>query len=231
MNHLPLIDLYPISDRPLDQREVLLHEAAFKNKWPTVPLREQQTVTNARDFVLHTLKYFGGSGVVNEFRRQLKEHASLRQAKSAMPYLKDSVPLKRYQRGSSTVCLATLNDEVRRLGKPLAAGQVLFHGGSCHPREVASFTTSKPLSTSFCPQIAAWHAYHDLNPAPNPIPAIWILNAPYGNRKAVIYRKGAPGMENEQEVLIESGSTITPRCMFNVHTASANVLVIEATLS
>jgi hypothetical protein len=38
-------------------------------------------------------------------------------------------------------------------------------------------------------------------------------------------------MEHEQEVLIEAGSTISPTRCFNVRTASANVLVIEASLS
>lgn len=231
MTHLPLIDLYPISDSPPDERERLYHEAALKNNWPTRPLGVQQTVRNARDFVLHTLGHYVGSGVVNEFRRQLHVHPQLRQAKAAMPYLKDSAPLKEYQRASGKFTADTLNTEVRHFGRFIAPGQVLFHGGSCRPSEVATFVTNKPLSTSLCPQIAAWHAYNDLLPAPNPAPAIWILSAPYGNRKAVVYRKGGAGMEHEQEVLIEAGSTISPTRCFNVRTASANVLVIEASLS
>ncbi|QIH09766.1 MULTISPECIES: hypothetical protein [unclassified Pseudomonas] len=231
MNHLPLIDLYPISDDPPSPREVSLYQAALQNGWPTRPLREQQTVSDARELVIHTLHNYSLSGIISELRRQLNAHPHLRQAKSEMPYLKDSEPLRQYQKGLDKFPLATLNDEVRRHGKLLAPRQVLFHGGSCGPADVRSFVTNRPLSTSLCPQIAAWHAYNDQLPNTNPTPAIWILNAPYGNKKAVIYRKGGAGMENEQEVLIESGATISPWRQFNVRTSSANVLVIEAILT
>lgn len=98
MNHLPLIDLYPISDDPPSPREVSLYQAALQNGWPTRPLREQQTVSDARELVIHTLHNYSLSGIISELRRQLNAHPHLRQAKSEMPYLKDSEPLRQYQK-------------------------------------------------------------------------------------------------------------------------------------
>ena len=66
--------------------------------------------------------------------------------------------LSEFQRKFQSSSFRQVTRDINMIGKKLSEGQCLFHGG-LWPREVGeSFVTSRPFSTSFCPQIALRNA-------------------------------------------------------------------------
>ncbi|MGI2859788.1 hypothetical protein ACRTDL_16545 [Shewanella algae] len=231
MKVFPLINLYPISDRAVSSQEIQEYEFAKKMNMPVGPLRTQQTVNSPYEFVVHTLQNYGHSGVVNEFNRQLDKSTQVRMGKAAMPYLY-AVPALHKYRDKPRICdLEAANIEITQHGSFMHPGQILFHGGQW-PIHNNQIVTDKPFSTSFCPQIAAWHAYNALLPNPNPNPVILILRvSEHCNKKAYVFKNGGAGMANEREVLFEKGAVISnTQPVTQIQTASGLVSIIEASL-
>lgn len=75
-------------------------------------------------------------------------------------------PIAEYQGDTYCCDLKAVSEAIRLSGRPMMPGQYLFHGGKW-PAEYkygAMFETTRPLSTTLCPNIAMgvpqWHDRH-----------------------------------------------------------------------
>lgn len=68
------------------------------------------------------------------------------------------VSIVEYKHSFPSYCLPTVLEDIERFGRKLHEGQTLFHGGFCSLEQGESMLTDKPLSTSFCPQVALRNA-------------------------------------------------------------------------
>ncbi|EIP0122539.1 DUF4885 domain-containing protein [Vibrio sp. B513a] len=224
MSKFPIINLFPLHDGPSEE-DIKMFNFAKAKGFPVRPLRENVTISNHKDFLLHTIKNYSRSGIVFRFREALPKSSSFQKIKQLTPKLKDVPEVNKYRNTPENASLSDVDSEVFEYGFPVESGQVLYHGGS---QEISSkLITTRPLSTTYCPEVALWHADNDYRSKgkDNPKPVVWILEiAPCCNKKAVVFRKGGSNMENEYEVLFGSGLEIiskkkyTKNCVFGVLT-------------
>lgn len=109
-----------------------------------------------------------------------------------------------YQRTFTEPTWAAADEAIKAHGVEMAEGQCMFHGG-LWPSDLATFTTSRPLSTSFCPQVALRNAdwrgkAYDAGRVdlmlirvtqPKTKAYVYSLEGPHGNEKEVVFASGA----------------------------------------
>jgi hypothetical protein len=229
MSIYPLIDFFPLFDGPLPF-EIEQNEQAEKFGLPTRSLKPEVRINNHLEFLLHTISNYSNSGAVNSFRCNLLSSSEFAEIKRLTPYLKDIPSINQYRNIQQRANLQNVDVEIKGFGSVLPAGQTIFHGGSLSINK--PFITSKPLSLTYCPEIALWHADNDLLPERNPNPVVWILKVDHDfDKKAVIFKKGGSNMANEFEVLIESGVTICPVSTQTKNSVFGDLEIIEAKLT
>lgn len=96
---------------------------------------------------------------------------------------------------------------IQDVGVELPEGQILFHGGRW-PSDGSTFTTSRPLSTSFCPQVALRNSEWRGKAYDAGQVDLLVLRVTQSQTKAYAYRRdGQHG--NEKEVVFASGARLT----------------------
>jgi hypothetical protein len=239
VQQLPLFHPYPITDDPVSQREVGQYNAALSLGFHPSPLPQQKTIHNPYELVIHTLDNYGRSGVISKYREAFNAARKLAKKSKSLPTFRETPHSKKYQQ-TSRGDVDSINSEIDNFGLYLSCGQVLFHGGDTQSPE-QSFTTSHQFSTTFCPQIAAWHAYNDgigkwgrknsAHPLEAENPTIWILEVSASlNKKALIFHKGGANMSDEMEAVFETGVTVTP-LQVTKYEAYKLVTIVQASIT
>lgn len=230
MRDLPLFYPYPLSghSKPKHPFDIINSDD-----------RKIETINTPLEMLEHSLIYYTGSVLISEFnQRFIKFRQSMRHA-GLVPYLKKIPAATRYQRSGFRNNSALLAD-IAQHGVRLATGQTIFHGGDFQINDIPNLATN-PLSTTFSPQIAIWHAYNDgigkwnyqLSNAPsNPCnPAILVLTVSQRfSKSALIFRKGGPSMADEMEALLEDGFLIVPQSSY-IYQGYRDVEIVQATLT
>ncbi|WP_170907948.1 MULTISPECIES: hypothetical protein [Vibrio] len=229
MSIYPPIDFFPLFDGPL-QYEIELHEKAKKYGLPTQPLKPVTKINSALDFLMHTIANYSCSGVVHDFHSKILDSRAFAEIKRLTPYLKDISSTNLYRNIPQKAELHSVDAEIRDFGSLLPSGQTLFHGGSLPLNR--PLVTNRPLSTTYCPQVALWHADNDRLPDRNPTPVVWVLTVGQAcSKKAIVFKKGGSNMANEFEVLIESGVIVSPTRCQTKSCVFGQLQVIEAELN
>lgn len=159
MRILDLIDPYPIT------------EHLVTPPWETPEQIEQRrralrTVKTPDELARLMAILHGDNALPNALHKSLNANEPYRIAKSLTPFLKDSPAISVYRNSHKRHDPVAVIKEILATGIYLPAGQVLFHGGpwlgsTSFPPIGTQFSTSQPLSTTLCPQVAAVHAHYD----------------------------------------------------------------------
>ena len=102
-----------------------------------------------------------------------------------------------------------VNTKVNEYGQSLPIGQILFHGGvwpDCN-----YFITIRPLSTTFCPQVALRNAEHKGKAYDAKRLDLFVLKVCSNNVKAFVYKRHGTNLGHENEVLIAGGVRLNLR--------------------
>lgn len=103
--------------------------------------------------------------------------------------------------------LALADEAIKAHGVEIAEGQLLFHGGRW-PGDSPTLTTSRPFSTSFCPQVALRNAEWMGKAYDAGRIDLMVVCVTQPKTKAYVYsRDGNHG--NEKEVVFASGAKLT----------------------
>lgn len=115
-----------------------------------------EVVSTHNDAAARMLRLRADNGLEGHIDRALDVSAEYRDLLNLMPR---DVPdaLSSYQGEFSENDWEKADKAIRAHGVELSAGQFLFHGGHW-ASDIATFTTSRPFSTSFCPQVALRNA-------------------------------------------------------------------------
>ena len=114
------------------------------------------TVANHSEAATHMLRRVADNGLENHIDRALTTSPEFRALRDLMPQ-DEPEALRSYQSQFPNHDDATADEAIKAYGVEMAEGQTLFHGGlwaSASP----TITTSRPFSTSFCPQVALRNA-------------------------------------------------------------------------
>lgn len=165
------------------------------------------TVTNAVEAASYMLKVGRDNGLewhIDEVLDQSSEYAELRKS---MPRT-DPTALITYRNSFTQKSLAPADAAIKKYGITLAEGQILFHGGFWNEAIDKTITTSRPFSTSFCPQVALRNAEWKGKAYDAGAVNLMVVRVTEPNTKAYILsmddEKG-----NEKEVVFASGAKIT----------------------
>ncbi|MBS1003184.1 hypothetical protein [Acetobacter thailandicus] len=146
------------------------------------------------------------NGLKGHIDRALDESPDYLTLRESMPQDKPEA-LSSYQ-GKFSECDWPLADvAIQTHGVEMAQGQYLFHGGHWASNS-ASITTSRPFSTSFCPQVALRNAEWNGKAYDAGRVDLMVVRVTGTTNKAFAYsREGNHG--NEKEVVFASGAQLT----------------------
>ncbi|KXV09429.1 hypothetical protein [Acetobacter malorum] len=164
----------------------------------------EANVTNPFQAASSMLRTGVDNGLENHINWALAQSAEYAALRRRMPQ-PDPDALVAYQNKFTKEDMAAADIAIKQCGVTLADGQMLFHGGFWgHPVDTV-ITTSRPFSTSFCPQVALrnaeWNAkaYNagEINLMvvrvcqPQSKAYILSLDGEKGNEKEVVFASGA----------------------------------------
>lgn len=102
-----------------------------------------------------------------------------------------------------------VDQNINQHGGLLSDGQILFHGGTFEKTTLDQFTTSKPLSTTFCPQIALRNAEFGGKAYDENEINIYVLTVKNSKTNVFKFKQNGTNFGHEKEVLFAAGADIT----------------------
>lgn len=165
-----------------------------------------EVVSTHAEAASYMLRKRADNGLEFHVDRALNVSPEYRSLRDLMPI---DVPeaLRSYQSEFTEDGLALADDAIRTHGVEMAEGQFLFHGGHWGSDSL-TLTTSRPFSTSFCPQVALRNAEWKGKAYDAGRVDLMVVRVTRPETKAYIYsREGDHG--NEKEIVFASGAYLT----------------------
>ncbi len=128
--------------------------------------------------------------------------------RKAMPSQTPSI-LSDYQRKYPNCDFTEVSKKINEIGSSLSPGQHLFHGGVWPGGD--TLTTDRPLSASFCPQVALRNAEHRGKAYEAGEIDLFVLRVVATRSRVFAYRRKGTSLGHEKEVLFAEGAVLTLR--------------------
>jgi len=163
------------------------------------------------DTPLKAAKYIAKVSIDDELERfidEMLEHSdAYKLMRQKMPS-KTPKGLADYQKRYSKCDFREVDQAINSYGDLLAEGQYLFHGGLWPDHMGTQFTTTRPLSTTFSPQVALQNAeFYGKAYDANRID-LFVLYVKNPKTKVFVFRRKGTMLGHEKEVLFASGATL-----------------------
>lgn len=156
------------------------------------------------------MAYWGANGeIANHIERNLEDSEEFKNWLKKMPS-KTPKTLSDYQRRYSgqTINFEKVNEEIIQNGILLPHDQVLFHGGHWNSLP-EMLNTTRPLATTFCPQVAMREAEHRAKSYDQNYIDLIMIRLDNPITRAFIFKHNGTSMGHEKEVLFATGAKIT----------------------
>ncbi|MDN7125208.1 hypothetical protein J6I90_09975 [Pseudidiomarina sp. 1APP75-32.1] len=140
----------------------------------------------------------------------LKASNPYKELRRCMPS-KTPKSISNYQRNYTKFDSTQVTADINSIGCKLSSGTTLFHGGSWPKGEIESFTTTRPLSTSFCPQVALNNALCSGKAYDADQVQLFVLRVKNPQSNVFVFRSSGSQLGHEKEVLFASGAVLTLR--------------------
>lgn len=191
----------------IDEALDLIHNKGFQiAEASEVKDRLIEEVKTHADAAAYMLRMRADTGLENHIDDCLDESAEYLELRGMMP-ADTPKALESYQGTFSQNDWKTADEAIKAQGVEMAEGQYLFHGGDWSDQG-STVITSRPLSTSFCPQVALRNAEWKGKAYDAGRVDLMVLCAKQPKTKAYAYsREGDHG--NEKEIVFASGAQIT----------------------
>lgn len=197
-------------DLSLDQKMNL-----FRNNHDPKSLTQKESrvvsiINNHFDAAVHMIQKKADNALESHVESALSKSEAFQAMIEAMP---TQVPpsIEKYKNEYPSYSLQDTLIDIERHGNNLHEGQILFHGGyfPYHQCTDEGFITERPLSTSFCPQIALRNAEWRGKAFDQGEIHLLVLRINSPSVKAFVF--GLNGeLGNEKEVLISSNVILRP---------------------
>lgn len=148
-------------------------------------------------------------GLADHINHELDKSTGYKAWRNSMP---SATPksLSDYQQKYPYCDFDAINAEINNIGASLLPGQFLFHGG-CWPVGLNTFTTTRPLSTTFCPQVALREVDYRRKAFEAGYIDLFVLRIVSSTTNVFAYRRKGTRLGHENEVLFAAGATLTLR--------------------
>lgn len=213
--NLPLVDVFSKSYESWESRNATTEEVLAG--WdPRRPVRTvlNSVVSNAKEAAEYVAKAGADNGLAHFINDALQESISFEVWRKAMPS-KTPKTLSAYQKFYPKCDLNEVSKEIENVGLFLCEGQYLFHGGLWPGG--SQFVTDRPLSTTFCPQVALSNACHRAKAYDNDRIDLFVLRVESPNTKVFVYKRNGTNLGHENEVLFSAGAQLTFKSRYLVN--------------
>jgi len=212
---LPLVDVFNSpyeawSTRNLTPEEMLEHYNRTKQMTTHVNDKLLARVNNALDAANYMARTGADNGLGNFINDTLDNNANLKSWRGFMPSI-TPVSLGNYQKRYPDCDFDAVNRDINNSANILSEGQVLFHGGLWPSPSGSNFTTSRPLSSTFCPQVALRNAEHKGKAYDSNRIDLFVLRSTNPKTNVFLYRRAGTNLGNENEVLFAAGANLIRR--------------------
>lgn len=165
-----------------------------------------EVVSTPFEAAARMLRERADNGLESHIDSALDQSAEYRDLRASMPQEQPEA-LSAYQSEYLDHDQAMADEAIKAHGIEMAEGQFLFHGGHW-ASDSSTLTMSKPLSTSFCPQVALRNAECRGKAYDAGRVDLIVVRVTQPKAKAYVYgREGNHG--NEKEVVFASGAQLT----------------------
>lgn len=176
---------------------------------PMQKVKLLKTISNHHEAAIYQVKQ-GATEIEHHIDSYLSNSADFKDWRSQMP---SAIPkeISNYQlRYSTNKAYDDVSRIINNIGICLPDGQHVFHGGML-PHMHGYLTTTRPLSTSFCPQVALREAEHNFKAFHAGKIELVVLRVKKPSTKAYVFRINGTDKGHEKEILFSSGAKITLR--------------------
>ncbi|WP_303749740.1 hypothetical protein [Stenotrophomonas pigmentata] len=203
---LPLVDTFFPAYEKWETRHPTLEEMlASDNPHRSIRVRLEATVANAHEAATYIGRVGADNGLGNVINGALDNSVAFKHWRQAMPS-KTPDELSRYQKSYPYCDFAQVSAEIEAIGQVLSEGQCLFHAGLWPGDD--RLTTDRPLSTSFCPQVALRNADHLGKGYDAGRIDLFVLRATSPRTNVFAYKRKGTNLGHENEVVFASGANL-----------------------
>jgi hypothetical protein len=171
-------------------------------------------VSNAKEAAEYIAKAGADNGLANFINDALQESNSFEVWRKAMPS-KTPETLSAYQKFYPKCDLNEVSKEIENVGHFLCEGQYLFHGGLWPGG--SHLVTDRPLSTTFCPQVALSNACHRAKAYDSGRIDLFVLRVSEPRTKVFAFKRKGTNLGHENEILFAAGAQLSLRCQYSVN--------------
>lgn len=214
MTALPLINTIINPFEVWEQRqatyEEMIEEAKRTGMAPSshVKVRHIKTIATALDAAEHLADVGAEPGLAHHIENELYGKGIYASWRKAMPSATPS-SISTYQKSYPYYDVNQVNSDINAIGVTLQPGQELFHGGVWPGGN--SLTTTRPLSTTFCPQVAMQELAHNGKAYDAGRIDLFVLRVVAPRTNVFVFRSKGTNLGHEKEVLFASGANLTLR--------------------
>lgn len=224
LQNLPLVDVFA------EPYEVWSHRKPTQEESLEIFRKTGKIRSHVKDKLITTLdnplsaaKYICFQGADNGLGKHindaLSKNANYATWQKAMPS-RTPDNIARYQKSYIVSNLYEVDKEINTFGSCLSYGQVLYHGGSW--RNFTSHFTTRPLSPTFCPQVALRNSEHRGKAYDSNGIDLLVLKVVSENTRAFRFKRTGTTLGHENEVLLAAGIRLSP-VAYNLVNASYTV--------
>ena len=205
---LPIVDAFTKSYEAWKTRTPTTEEIVKNQSFANIKEELIACVTDARSAADYMLKVQVDNILGNHVETALQQSGEYKFWQKAMPS-KTPTAISKYQKDLKSINLAEVSNEIVEHGSYLTLGQTMFHGGLWLGGSVGSVVvTSRPLSTSLCPQVALRNAEFNAKAYDADRLDLLVLRVAGPEVKAFVFKRNGTKLGHESEILLSSGVTL-----------------------
>ncbi len=171
--------------------------------------RLKARVENHLDAAKYILKAVTDNGLENHIENYLRDSFKFNTILNIMPKITPT-SIVNYKESFQANDLEQVSIDINNYGNILHNNQYLFHGGFWSPKKNNLIIIDRPLSTSFCPQVALRNAEWKGKAYDSGEVHLFVLRVTNPKTKVYIFSL-AGELGNEKEVLFSSGAKLEIR--------------------
>lgn len=215
---LPLVDTFFHPLKLYKERAATLEEMLeAKAIHLRIQTELEADITNAYEAATHMAKVGAEPRLGDYINTALDSSAAYRAWKQAMPS-KTPPQLSRYQKSYPHCDIEEVSAEIQMFGHTLSEGQCLFHGGLWPTADSLLLKTNRPLSTSFCPQVALRNAEQGGKAYDAERIDLFVLKAASPKTKVFTYKRKNTNLGHENEVVFAAGAVLVQKSAVTIRT-------------
>lgn len=204
---LDLVDVYASPYEIWNYRDATLDELMrYGRRMHRIRTSLRASVSNSMEAAEHVFMVGTDPGLRNHVNEVLGASDAFAKWRRTMPG-RTPPEIVKYQRSYRTADLEKVSSEIDAIGQTLTAGQFLFHAGAWPA--TTPFITDRPLSTTFCPDVALRNAEHRGKAFDAGKIDLLVLEVCEPKAAVFAFRQEGTNLGHENEVLFSAGAVVT----------------------